>query len=89
MTSRRHNQTEDLSWKFRMNYFWGVAHMARYRCRACLKEGNFVYDSRRHECPSCGSSDVQMALEISELDDDDLLIEALQNLNEGESDESQ
>jgi hypothetical protein len=63
--------------------------MARYRCRACLKEGNFVYDPQRLECPSCRSSDVQIALDISELDDDDPLIEALQNLNEDESDESQ
>ena len=55
--------------------------MARFRCRACGKEGTFVYDSR-HECPDCGSIEVQFALGIEELPDDDLFIEAMKDLAE-------
>jgi hypothetical protein len=55
--------------------------MARYRCRARGEEGNFVYDGR-HECPNCGSVDVQFALGIEELPDDDPLIEAMERLAE-------
>jgi DNA-directed RNA polymerase subunit RPC12/RpoP len=32
--------------------------MTRFRCIACAREGEFVYDAERHECPRCGSSDV-------------------------------
>jgi hypothetical protein len=55
--------------------------MARYRCRACGIEGTFVYDGR-HECPNCGSIEVQFALGIEELPDDDPLIEAMERLAE-------
>jgi Zn finger protein HypA/HybF involved in hydrogenase expression len=50
--------------------------MARFRCRACGQEGSFVYQAGRHECPRCGSSDVQFALGVEELPDDDPLVEA-------------
>jgi hypothetical protein len=55
--------------------------MARFRCRACGKEGTFVYDGR-HECPNCSSIDVQFALGIEELPGDDPLIEAMKRLAE-------
>jgi uncharacterized Zn finger protein (UPF0148 family) len=55
--------------------------MARYRCRACGKEGTFVYDGR-HECPNCGSVDVQFAIGVQELPDDDPLIETMKRLAE-------
>jgi hypothetical protein len=55
--------------------------MARYRCRECGKEGTFVYDGR-HECPNCGSVNVQFALGIEELPDDDPLIETMKRLAE-------
>ena len=50
--------------------------MAKFRCRACCEEGTFVYDGRL-ECPNCGSAEVQFALSIEELPDDDPLIEAM------------
>jgi len=50
--------------------------MAKLRCRACCEEGTFVYDGRL-ECPNCGSAEVQFALSIEELPDDDPLIEAM------------
>jgi len=50
--------------------------MARFRCRACHQDGTFVYTGG-HACPRCGSRDVQIALSIHELDDDDPLIVAL------------
>jgi uncharacterized Zn finger protein (UPF0148 family) len=50
--------------------------MAKFRCRACGEEGTFVYDGRL-ECPNCGSAEVQFALSIEELPDDDPLIEAM------------
>jgi len=50
--------------------------MARFRCCACNSEGTFSY-SGKHECPKCGSSNVQIALSIHELADDDLLIVAM------------
>ncbi len=53
--------------------------MAKFRCRACCEEGTFVYDGRL-ECPNCGSADVQFALSIEELPDDDPLIEAMERL---------
>jgi Zn finger protein HypA/HybF involved in hydrogenase expression len=37
--------------------------MARFRCRACGKEGTFDYTGRRG-CPKCGSVNVQFALSI-------------------------
>lgn len=51
--------------------------MARFRCSACNQEGTFVYQAGRHECPRCRSPDVQFALSIEELADDDPLFAAL------------
>jgi Zn finger protein HypA/HybF involved in hydrogenase expression len=53
--------------------------MARFRCRDCNTEGTFSY-SGKHECPNCGSDNVQFALSIEELSDDDPLIAALTKL---------
>jgi Zn finger protein HypA/HybF involved in hydrogenase expression len=53
--------------------------MARFRCRACGHEGSFDYTGR-HACPNCGSDNVQFALSIEELSDDDPLIVALTKL---------
>jgi rRNA maturation endonuclease Nob1 len=53
--------------------------MARFRCRDCNTEGTFEYEGR-HVCPNCGSRDVQFALGIEELGDDDALIAALTKL---------
>ena len=55
--------------------------MARFRCRACAEDGTFAYLGRP-ECPFCGSIDVQFALGIEELADDDPLIEAMTRLAE-------
>ncbi|WP_041357805.1 hypothetical protein [Nitrobacter hamburgensis] len=57
--------------------------MARFRCRACAEEGSFVYDGR-HACPRCGSVDVQFALSVEELADDDPLIAAMTALAESD-----
>jgi Zn finger protein HypA/HybF involved in hydrogenase expression len=53
--------------------------MARFRCRACGSECTFAYCGK-HECPKCGSDNVQFALSIEELSDDDPLIVALTKL---------
>ena len=58
--------------------------MARFRCRACGGDGEFEYRVGEHKCPGCGSSDVQFALSIAELQDDDPLIEAMRRLAQGE-----
>jgi Zn finger protein HypA/HybF involved in hydrogenase expression len=50
--------------------------MARFRCRACRAEGTFEYTGG-HACPNCGSRDVQLAIAVEELADDDPLIVAL------------
>ncbi|MBR2120199.1 MAG: hypothetical protein IJ935_16445 [Afipia sp.] len=55
--------------------------MSRFRCRGCGREGTFVYNGR-HACPNCGSPDVQFALGIEELSDDDPLIDTLKRLTE-------
>jgi uncharacterized Zn finger protein (UPF0148 family) len=55
--------------------------MARFRCRACGQEGTFEYEGR-HVCPLCGSRDVQFALSIDELPDDDPLVAAIMKLAE-------
>src|SRR5258708_38957943 len=54
--------------------------MAKFRCRTCGKEGTFVYDPERHTCPLCDSIDVQFAIGVEELPDDDPLIEAMKRL---------
>jgi len=53
--------------------------MARFRCRTCNTGGTFAYTGT-HACPNCGSRDVQIALAIEELGDDDPLIVALTKL---------
>lgn len=60
--------------------------MARFRCRTCGKEGAFIYDGRRR-CPNCGSIDVQLAIGIDELPDDDPFIEAMKLLTEEDGSE--
>ena len=62
--------------------------MARFRCRACDSEGTFEYDDQ-HACPECGSRDVQIALSIEELADDDPLIVELKKLAEDETDDTE
>jgi primosomal protein N' len=49
--------------------------MARFRCSACAQEGEFDYDPKRHECPNCGSTNVQFALGVEELPEE--FVEAL------------
>jgi rubredoxin len=44
--------------------------MARFRCRVCGQEGEFIYDPEHHACPVCGSSDVVFALPMDELPDE-------------------
>ena len=63
--------------------------MAKFRCRTCGKEGTFVYDPERYTCPICDSIDVQFAIGIEELPDDDPLIEAMKRRAEqdGEKDD--
>jgi hypothetical protein len=63
--------------------------MAKFRCRACCAEGAFVYDPERCTCPICDSIDVQFAIGIEELPDDDPLIEAMKRRAEqdGEKDD--
>jgi rRNA maturation endonuclease Nob1 len=56
--------------------------MARFRCRACGREETFGYQAERHACPGCGSPDVQFAIGIEELPDDDPLIQAMERLAE-------
>jgi hypothetical protein len=60
--------------------------MARFRCRGCGEEGNFVYDGRR-DCPNCGSVDVQLAIGIEELPDDHPFVEAMTRLAEEDGNE--
>jgi hypothetical protein len=57
--------------------------MARFRCRACGEEGSFEYEGR-HVCPRCGSVDVQFALSLEELADDNPLITALAEVAESD-----
>jgi hypothetical protein len=60
--------------------------MARFRCRACGSEDTFAY-SGKHGCPNCGSNDVQFALSIEELGDDDPLIVALTKMAENDTEQ--
>jgi hypothetical protein len=62
--------------------------MARFLCATCGRDGEFVYDPARHECPVCGSADVVFALGIDELPDE--FVEALlqaEPLNDDKTDE--
>ena len=56
--------------------------MARFRCRACLGEGELEYRPGSQTCPLCGAGDVQVALSVVEIPDDDPLIEAMRRLAE-------
>lgn len=58
--------------------------MARFRCRACCAEGDVEYRPGQRSCPLCGSGDVQLALAIAELPDDDPLLDAMRRLADGE-----
>ena len=62
--------------------------MARFRCRACGEEGTIEYLAGRHACPGCGSPDVQFAVGIEELPDDDPLIQAMKRLAEQEGEKN-
>ena len=55
--------------------------MAEFRCRDCKKEGVFTYVGK-YECPSCGSTSVQIGLTIEEMDDDHPVIVALRKFAE-------
>jgi hypothetical protein len=59
--------------------------MAQYRCCSCGEEGEFTYHGN-HACPVCGSRNVQLALAIDELANDDPLIAALIKLAEDGTD---
>ena len=52
--------------------------MARFRCRACGREGTWAYDPARYTCPFCDSIDVQFAVGI-----DEPLIATLTRMAEG------
>jgi hypothetical protein len=60
--------------------------MARFCCHACGSEGTFAYFGN-HECPNCGSANVQFALSIEEMADDDPLIVALTNMAESDTEQ--
>jgi Zn finger protein HypA/HybF involved in hydrogenase expression len=61
--------------------------MARFRCRACGEEGEFEYRPGEHACPRCGDHNVQIALSIAELPDDDPIIEQIERLADTKDDE--
>ena len=62
--------------------------MAKFRCRACGEDGTFAYDGRR-DCPNCGSADVQLAIGVEELSDDDPLVEAMARLAEKDNEKNE
>lgn len=59
--------------------------MARFRCRACSSEGTMTYDGT-HACPRCGSREVQIALSVDDLPDDDPVIAMMRRLASGDLD---
>jgi Zn finger protein HypA/HybF involved in hydrogenase expression len=61
--------------------------MAKFRCRVCGQEGTFVYDGR-HDCPNCGSIDVQRAIGVEELKDDDPLVVALTKMTDDSTEQT-
>jgi hypothetical protein len=61
--------------------------MARFRCRVCGGEGEFDYRAGKHACPRCGSPDVQIAVSVDELPDDDPLFGAMQRWAQGDEEE--
>jgi hypothetical protein len=54
--------------------------MARFRCRACGENGDLEYRPGERRCPICGSDDVQVAVSLMDLADDDPLWEQLRGL---------
>jgi hypothetical protein len=59
--------------------------MARFRCRFCGEEGTFIFEMR--DCPNCGSVDVQLAIGVEKLPDDDPRVEAMMRLADDEKTE--
>lgn len=57
--------------------------MARFRCRTCTHEGVIRYRPGLRRCPRCGSGNVQIAVSVSEMPDDDPIVAAVQKLAEG------
>jgi hypothetical protein len=53
--------------------------MARFRCHACGGDDIFIYDGRQL-CPRCGSPDVQFAIGVEELGEDDPFVLAVAEL---------
>lgn len=54
--------------------------MARFRCRDCGDEGEFDYRAGARTCPSCSGPNVQIAVSVMDMPDDDPLWERLTNL---------
>jgi rubredoxin len=61
--------------------------MARFRCSACGKEGEIEYRPGKRRCPLCGADNVQVAVSIMELPNDDPLWKQLRGLANDPSDE--
>jgi hypothetical protein len=60
--------------------------MARFCCCDCSSEGTFTY-AGTHECPKCGSRNVQFALSIEEFDNECPLIAALPEMAENNTED--
>jgi len=58
--------------------------MAKFRCRACGREGTWVYDPERFTCPLCDSIDVHFEIFRGELPDDDPVAQRMDALAEAE-----
>lgn len=58
--------------------------MARFRCRYCCQEGEIEYLPGARSYLRCGSDDVQIAVSIAELQDDDPIFAAMQKLADGD-----
>ena len=56
--------------------------MARFRCRECGAEGEFEYRPGVRDCPRCGARDVQTAVSIMEIPDDDPMWEQLRKVGD-------
>lgn len=54
--------------------------MARFRCRECKHEGVIRYRPGLRRCPRCSSGDLQVAISVSELPDDDPIVAAVEKL---------
>jgi hypothetical protein len=51
--------------------------MARFRCCECKHEGVIRYRPGLRRCPRCRSGDLQVAISVSELPDDDPIVIAV------------